>query len=165
MCLIYFSYELNSLHGFIARIHSFLVVPDHGAVDALPRVSRRERIRVSAFPQVVLVLVHDERPPDDGQLPLKQRDLGGGKMERAEMLFCGRYVAEIPRVRVCTGARPVNRIRGVEMPAAAGAVAAQQVAELVHVKPVLARRQVFNVTRNLHRGKRVLLPERHVTSF
>ena len=76
-----------------------------------------------------------------------------------------RNVPEIPCVRVCTGARPVIRIRGIEMPAAVGAVAAQQVAELMHVKPVLSWRQVFNVTRNFHRRKGVVLTERHLTAL
>jgi len=124
-----------------------------------------ERIRVTTFPQIVLVLVNDERPPDNGELPLKQRDLVGGKMERTMPVLCCSYVPKIPRVRAYAGARPVLRIRGIEMPAAAGAVAAQQVAELVHVEPVLSRRQVFNVTRNPHRRKRVVLFERHVTAL
>jgi len=95
--------------------------------------------------------MNDERPPDYRQLPLKQRDLVGGKIKRAIMFFCSRNIAEIPRMRIGSSPRSVLRIRGVEMPAAAGAVAAQQIAELVHVETVLPRRQVFNVPRHLHR--------------
>ena len=63
------------------------------------------------------------------------------------------------------GARPVLRIRRVEMPAAVGAVAAQQIPVLMHVKPVLSRRQVFNVPRHFHWRERVILLERHVAAF
>jgi len=83
-------------------------------------VPRSQRIRVPAFPQVVLVLVNDERPPDYGQLSLKQRHLGRGKMKCAAA-----NVAKISCVRAYASARSVVRIRGVEMPATAGAVAAQ----------------------------------------
>ena len=62
---------------------SFLVETNDRAVQPLPRVPGGQRICVTAFAQVVLVLVNDERPPNDGQLPLKQRDFGGGKMECA----------------------------------------------------------------------------------
>ena len=58
-------------------MNSFLVVPDDRAVQPLPRVPGGQRIRVSAFAQIVLVLVDDERPPDDGELPLKQGHLVG----------------------------------------------------------------------------------------
>jgi hypothetical protein len=55
---------------------------------------------VPALAQVVLVLVNDERPPDDGEFPLKQRHLGRGEMKGAVTFFCRGYVAEIPRMRV-----------------------------------------------------------------
>lgn len=61
------------------------------------------------------------------------------------------YVSEIPRMRAYAGARTVLRIRGIEMPATIQAIAAQQVAELMHMKPVLPGCQIFNVPRHLHR--------------
>ena len=60
-----------------------------------------QRIRVTALPQVVFVLVNDERPPDNGEISLKQRHFWRAEMERAIMFFCGRDVPEIPRVRIC----------------------------------------------------------------
>ena len=78
------------LGGGHARCHcrslthiSFLVETDDRAVGALARVPGGQRIREPAFAQVVLILVNNERPPNDGKLPLKQRDFGGGKMKRA----------------------------------------------------------------------------------
>ena len=129
----------------------FLVIPDDRAVQPLPRIPSGQRIRMPALAQVVLVLVNDERPPNYGEFPLKKGHLGCCKIKRAVAFFCGGDVAEIPRMRVNPRARTVIRIGGVEMPAAVHAIAAQQVAELVHVKPVLSGCQVFNVPRHLHR--------------
>ena len=80
-------------------------------------------------------------------------------MERAIIFFCCSYVPKIPRMRIDPRPRTVLRIRGVEMATAIQAVAAQQVAELMHMKPVLAWRQVFNVTGHLNWRKRVVLFE------
>jgi len=153
MYLIYFSHEFIHIALILLALilHSFLVVADDRAVQPLPRVPGGQRIRMPALAQVVLVLVDDERPPDDGELPLKQGDLGCCEMKRAVPFFCRGDIAEIPRMRVNPRARTVLRIGGIEMPAAVGAVAAQQVAELVHVESVLSRRQVFNVPRHLYR--------------
>lgn len=46
---------ITSLLLFYRRI-----IPDHRAVQPLPRMSRGQRIRMSALAQVVLILVNDE---------------------------------------------------------------------------------------------------------
>ena len=113
MYLIYFSYA-----------HSFFVETNDSAVDALACVPCGERIRVAAFSQVVFILVNDERPPNHGKLPFKQRDFGSRKMECAITFLRGGDVPKVSRMRIYVGTRPVVRICRVEMPATVHAVAA-----------------------------------------